>query len=354
MFKDALKTFNDMYNTKFDGEHIKNEVKDAWKYMTGADESQHATGKRILSNLYNQILSEAFDVEKKAAYEERRAPDYTDVVKGANDLIRTTMFTHTDLYHKNKDKNLFDETSFGGLNAEDMYELVEGESKWDMDQRSDAAWDIQSQPAKDIADQWLKEDKPYEKMINEMNSLAAAKKNGTLDNKAIHDRIAAAEWLLINNDKMVIENPEDPLNKMPNWGNRYWKAIIHAREELGIPKHVSMREIIQGDYAEMKNTATNKSYIERQFNEQVLDPEQRKLYDSKEKQAEQYSIYRGKFAAEDPEKQKKVDDLLKNQNRVKIIVDSEDETKKLKTAVRNNDFIVDKTHKKEVTISNTK
>jgi hypothetical protein len=34
-------------------------------------------------------------------------------------------------------------------------------SLWDLDQRSDEAWEIQSQKAKDITDRWLKTPKPY-------------------------------------------------------------------------------------------------------------------------------------------------------------------------------------------------
>jgi hypothetical protein len=101
----------------------------------------------------------------------------------------------------------------------------------------------------------------------------------------------------------------------------------------------------------MKNAAVNRSYNETQFNEQVLDPEQRKIYDSKEKQAEEFAIYRGKVAATKPSDEKKIDDLMLNKNRVKINVSSEDEREKQKSEPKVNNFIVDNSNKKEVVIN---
>ena len=98
------------------------------------------------------------------------------------------------------------------------------DSTWSMDQKSDEAWEIQSREAKNLADKWLSGDKPYEKMIGEMKALVEADKEGIVDRKEILTKLTAAEWLLVSNDKMMIENPEDPLNNLPNWGNRYWKA----------------------------------------------------------------------------------------------------------------------------------
>jgi hypothetical protein len=107
--------------------------------------------------------------------------------------------------------------------------------------------------------------------------------------KQTYAKLTAAEWLLVNNEKMMVEDPEDPLNPIPNWGNRYWKALTAAREAVGISKHTSMRDLIQSDYAEIAKAAVNTHYNEKQIQDYVLDPEVREIEDSLESQKEEFT-----------------------------------------------------------------
>lgn len=289
VYEENLKTYNNMYKLDIDSNHFASSVTEAWELMTSGDKQKMADAQKVMNNLFKDTLKKAFDVEKGVAYDEHRLPEYADIIRSTNDLMRSAMYGFTDMYHNPDRKDLFAITAFGGLNAKDISELTTGNSLWSMDQKNDEAWDIQANEAKNIADKWLKEDRPYEKMINEMSALIKAHKKDNLDMKEAYNKLTAAEWLLTNNEKMMVEDPEDPLNPIPNWGNRYWKSIINAREALGIPKHTSMRDLIQLDYAESAKAVENRSYNEKQIFDGVLDPADREMHDSLDMQKEQFA-----------------------------------------------------------------
>ena len=194
-----------------------------------------------------------------------------------------------------------------------------------------------------ISDRWLGENKPYETMINEMKALADLDKKDTIDRKEIYNKLAAAEWLLLNNEKMMIDNPEDPLNKVPNWGNRYWKAITEARNTLGIPRHISMRELIQGDYAESAKAVNNIVYTETQINENVLSSEERAICDSMDKQREQFATQSAAVTLTEPQNDINHDEPELTADRVPYPIKELDERVIMKNQPKNYDFVVERT-----------
>ena len=325
LFGNKLKTFNNMYGTNINVNIFVGTVSDAWTLLSDANEEKVNEGKQKLAGLLNDTLKNSFEVEKKLSYNEQRLPEYTEIIKSANELLRVSMFAFTDLYHNPDKAKLFIPTAFGGLREDELAELTKGDSLWNVDQRSNSAWSVQSKEAVDIAKEWLKQDKPYQTMIDEMDALIQANKDKIVNEKDVYNKLAAAEWLLLNNDKMMIDDPEDPLNKMPNWGNRYWKAITNAREQLGIPKHISMRELIQGNYAEMAKAASNLTYNKTQIQEQVLEPEQRSICDSMEKQKVEFTVQRRGISTVNSNSEKNIQDLEITSDRIQIYVKECDE-----------------------------
>jgi hypothetical protein len=170
-------------------------------------------------------------------------------------------------------------------------------------------------------------------MIDEMKELISSNKEGIVSRKEALDKLTAAEWLLVNNEKMMIDDPEDPLNPMPNWGNRYWKSIIEAREALGIDKHTSMRDLIQGDYAEIAKAVVSTHYNERQIDEHILDPDVRELYDSYTTQMVEFATQSEAVVINEPKTKQtneKTAEELENQTRWRISIKQEDEREKIK------------------------
>ena len=334
-FTNKLTAFSSMYKVDVNVNDFVLALSDAWTLMKSGDTKKREVGKNAIGEQFKNILQASFEVEKNAAYKEHRIPEFNEIIKSTNDVFRSAMYAFTDLYHDPNSAALFEQTAFGGLNAKEMAKLTEGESLWKMDQKSDEAWEIQSREAKDIAEQWLKEDKPYEKMINEMNGLIESMNKGILGMKETYAKLTAAEWLLVNNEKMMVENPEDPLNPIPNWGNRYWKAIIQAREAVGISKYTSMRELIQGNYAEIAKAVVSTNYNERQIDEFVLNPEVREVYDSLEAQKVEFATQSAAFFISEPPKEN-VNDKVAEEDyiRKREPVESENERIKQKNEPR--------------------
>lgn len=362
MFADRLNTFNGMFQTNLDYNDFTSSVMNAWLFMKSDNKMVQADGKAIMVDMFKKTLSDAFAVEREISYKEHRLPDYAEIIRSANELLRVAMYTQTDLYTMENRKELFDATAFGGLSAKEMARLATGmtefdeaDSVWDIDQKSDAAWEIQSADAKTIAEEWSKADKPYEKLIEKMKALADNGKNGidSSNSKDIYNKLAAAEWMLMQDEKMMVENPEDPYNPMPNWGNRYWKAIIQAREALNIPKHTSMRELIQNDYAAMSKSVYSTHYNEIQINEQVMDADARGKFDSFEARESEFTIQREAIKNNLENKEPRPEDIDPNVSRYPYPVKEENEYEKQRNAPKENNFIDEKgPHEKMLGIDN--
>ena len=341
VFINNLKTFNGMYKVNLEPNNFALTVSDAWTLIRSGDDKKKADGQKMLGELFKSAIKPAFEIEKHASYNEHRLPDYTEIAKSANELLRSAMYGFTDMYHSPNTKDLFEATAFGGLNAKDIVALTEGESQWSMDQKSDEAWEIQSKDAKNLADKWLSGDKPYEKMISEMKALVKADKDGIVDRKEILTKLTAAEWLLVNNDKMMIDDPEDPLNKLPNWGNRYWKALTEAREALGIDKHTSMRDLIQSDYAASAKAVISSAYNEAQIEDYVLDSAAREIYDSMEIQKEQFATQSAAVTLTDSQIDKNAEEIEMTGVRFPHPVPELDERTIMQHQPKNYDFVIE-------------
>ena len=350
VYTEKLNAYNSMYKVNLSANSFAFYTNEAWTLMKSGDAKEIERGQKILGTLFKQTLNPAFEAERNTSYNEHRLPNYTEIIKSANELLRASMFAFTDLYHDPKSASLFESTAFGGMKEEEMSKLTQGESLWKMDQKSDAAWEIQSKEAKDITEKWLKEDKPFEKMINEMNDLAAGfKKNGNYDRREARLKLAAAEWLLVNDSRMMIEDPEDPLNPIPNWGNRYWKTITQTREALGIDKHTSMRDLIQQEYAASAKAVNSAAYNKTQIKENVLSSEARSKCDSMELQKEQFATQSAHVTLTVPQNEKKTDEILMTSDRVQISIKTLDQREIMKNEPKSYNFVIERTA--ELTLS---
>ena len=146
--------------------------------------------------------------------------------------------------------------------------------------------------------------------------------------------IDKATGISVNNEKMMIDNPEDPLNRMPNWGNRYWKSLTEAREALGIDKHTSMRDMIQSDYAAMAKAVNSAEYNKTQIQLYVLDKDVRGLFDSMDVQKEQFATQSKDIVLKESNNVKtdeKTVENPENKDRWRICIQQEDEREKMKS-----------------------
>lgn len=344
VYRDAIKSYRDMYKVDVDENEFAATVTEAFDMIKSDDVATSKKGQQMLKDYYKGVLKKAYDAEKATSYADHRIPDFVDVGRSTNNLLRAAMYSYTDVYHNNESGRWFDKTAYGGLDAKELTELTQGDSLWSMDQKSDEAWEKQSQAAKDLANEWLKEDKPYEKMINELNALAEqGRKNGMVGALETMNKLIAAEWMLTNNPKMMVDDPEDPYNTIPNWGNKYWKAISATRDALGISKHTSMRDLVQNDYAAAARAVNSAEYNKVQFEDHVFERNVREIYDSKELQAKQFAIQSAAAHLNEEESKKKADEIIMTDDkRVQISVRECDEKVIWESQPKENNFVVEK------------
>lgn len=334
MFVNQLKTFNDMYKTKISRDKLASTLSDAWTMLTDGSEEKKAEGKKLLNGLFEAMLDHAFEVEKKTSFKEGRLPEYSEIVSNGNKLLRAAMFSFTDMYRDKSRAQLFSETAFGGMTKEEITKLTGLDELWSLDQKSDDAWEIQAKEAKDIASVWQKKSNPCQTVVNEMNELKTKSLQGMVKRKEVLDKLAAAEWLLLNDDNMVVIDPDDPYNRTPKWNNRYWKAITEAREAIGIPKHISVRDLIQGNYSVMQQTIKNANYHKDHLETELFSQEKRASVDSMDKQKEEFGLQSAKIALDKAPNEQRLNNIKMDGNRIRISIVEEDEYLKAKTMPR--------------------
>ena len=355
MFVSKLKTFNDMYKTKISKDKLASTVSDAWKLLTNEDAQKKQEGKQLLNGLFDAMLEHTFEVEKNAAYKDGRFPEYTEIITSANDLLRAAMFSFTDLYRDNSRAQLFAETAFGGMTRDEMAKLTAPNELWKLDQKSDEAWEIQSKDAKEVASEWQKNGNPAQAVIKAMNELVEKNNSGTLNRRDVLKTLAAAEWTLLNDDKMVVEDENDPYNRTPKWNNRYWKAVTEAREAIGIPKHISIRELIQGNYGVMQKAMQNENYHKDHIQTEIINPEKRAAIDSMDKQKEQFEIQSAKIAENQAPNEERLKNIEMDGTRMRISIVEEDEYLKVKTMPKDmSSFVVEKSRDMNFQIESSK
>ena len=130
---------------------------------------------------------------------------------------------------------------------------------------------------------------------------------------------------------------------IPNWGNRYWKALTEAREALGIDKHTSMRDLIQGDYAASAKAVISSAYNKAQIEDYVLDPAAREIYDSMELQKEQFATHSAAVTLTEPQNERISGVLEMTEDRVPFPIKELDERVIMKKQPKNYDFVVERT-----------
>jgi hypothetical protein len=142
---------------------------------------------------------------------------------------------------------------------------------------------------------------------------------------------------------MVVIDPDDPYNRTPKWNNRYWKAITEAREAIGIPKHISVRELIQGNYGVMQQTLKNANYHKDHFETELFSQEKRASVDSMDKQKEEFNLQSAKIALDKAPNEERLNNIKMDENRVRISIVEEDEYLKAKTVPKDfSSFVIER------------
>lgn len=272
-FSIAVHNYNVLHGTKIDAQAFASEVIDSWQKISSQDEKQRLEGKKQLKDTFSKTLKNAFAIEAEASYANCHAAIYTSIAKDTNELLRAAMYSYTDAYIDPQKEALYGETAFGGMTNKEIVNLATSNPSWEGDQKSDEAWRKQSAEARKIAGQWQKQEKPYDHFMSELKSIYEGAQFNDMTPTQKREtllKLSAAECMLMSDENMMLENPDNPFEKTPNWSHRHWKALSVAREKIGIFQYCSMRDLIQGSYAGAQERSHNSTYLLKEGEEQIF------------------------------------------------------------------------------------
>lgn len=322
-FKERMKTYNTMYGVSIDANDFLEKVSDAWSDMTNEDKDKAKEGEEKLRNIFLDIVSQAAKIEKQRSYEQVKPPEFDEIIKSTNNLLRAAMFAKTDLFTNKARKDMFEKTFLGGVDPAQLSEKMKRDGNWRNDQRSDAAWEKQSMEAINIAIGWSEKERPINEMLKALKGLEVDFEKGFFNQREAFNTLAAAERLLMAQSDCMIEDIDNPGEKIPKWNHPDWKALVDCRDKLGIPRYASMRDLIQSEYHNMSKTMDN-AYLKEVFEKDIVSEKAREG-DSLESLKEQFTINRATLHIDEVFNEKEVMDAKMENDKEPIIVKECDE-----------------------------
>lgn len=322
-FKERMKTYNTMYGVSIDANDFLEKVSDAWSDMTNEDKDKAKEGEEKLRNIFLDIVSQAAKIEKQRSYEQVKPPEFDEIIKSTNNLLRAAMFAKTDLFTNKARKDMFEKTFLGGVDPAQLSEKMKRDGNWRNDQRSDAAWEKQSMEAINIAIGWSEKERPINEMLKALKGLEVDFEKGFFNQREAFNTLAAAERLLMAQSDCMIEDLDNPGEKIPKWNHPDWKALVDCRDKLGIPRYASMRDLIQSEYHNMSKTMDN-AYLKEVFEKDIVSEKAREG-DSLESLKEQFTINRATLHIDEVFNEKEVMDAKMENDKEPIIVKECDE-----------------------------
>lgn len=267
VYKKAVDGYNKAHGTQIDADAFASDLVEAWQKISSGSEIVKDNGLRMLRYSFEGLLKQTFEAEARESYINCKEASFANVAKETNDLMRTAMFAYTDVYTGRDNDKIYKSTVFGGMNSEQIANVAASRTAWQGDQKSDEAWEKQSAEARKIASDWKNTADPYATMIENLKELNDIKSFYELDDdrqRDIINKLAAAECMLMSDSSMMVDDPDNPYAKVPDWSNRNWKSLAYTREKIGVSKFTSMREIIQGAYAATKPVSSNRDIIQKE------------------------------------------------------------------------------------------
>lgn len=177
-----------------------------------------------IKKTYGQMFAEACSKAKIRNYASGRPTDFAQIAKNVDDLFKTVLYD-AGIYKNDNRKEVADKFSFGGFTAEELTQIatkVNG-GDWELDQKSEKAWNLQNEGSKRILNNWLKKEAGdffVRSSVNRVQkSLSVYKKefeNGIIDKKRLLEYTIAGEA---------------HLNKKFNTGGKKVFSFIQYRKE---------------------------------------------------------------------------------------------------------------------------
>ena len=221
---------------------------------------QYAYGE--YQKVFSRVYKDACKNTKEKNYTEGKVTDFSRVAKDVDRLLKSAMYI-SNIYENNKNVEIIQKCSFGGLSAEKLASFatqIEGDS-WANEQNSETLWSKQVSKTKRIIAQWENVAKS-DKKINASEMVRASLKKcldtfnqKRMTQKDLLDYMLAGEDFLQRNystrDKRFFNRTQ--YNHVKN-------ALMACRSAVGLTEHDSLRAAMNKEYAKMA-TAMSKEQI---------------------------------------------------------------------------------------------
>lgn len=291
------------------------DIRETKKEQAAYGEYQKMFG-RCYRDICTKMKAENYAVGKKT--------DFSSIAKDVDELFKTAMYV-SEVYSNDRNMEVVQKCSFGGFSAEQLSSLaVEIEKDaWAINQSSEEAWSKQKEQAKNILAQWNKEERlnasvlPADRVKNTLADRQAAFQKGDISRKELLDYMIAADAHLQKNfgtrSQRIFGRKQYKLEK---------GALDSCRTALGLNKKDSLRVAMNSEYAKMAKSMSKEEIfksIEKKANSVPSFEEEKNAF------AREHTNMQDKIKAE---KQVALD-KLKKEDREPIVVDSENERKRI-------------------------
>ena len=291
------------------------DIRETKKEQAAYGEYQKMFG-RCYRDICTKMKAENYAVGKKT--------DFSSIAKDVDELFKTAMYV-SEVYSNDRNMEVVQKCSFGGFSAEQLSSLAVDIEKdaWAINQSSEEAWSKQKEQAKNILAQWNKEERlnanvlPADRVKNTLADRQAAFQKGDISRKELLDYMIAADAHLQKNfgtrSQRIFGRKQYKLEK---------GALDSCRAALGLNKKDSLRVAMNSEYAKMAKSMSKEEIfksIEKKANSVPSFEEEKNAF------AREHTNMQDKIKAE---KQVALD-KLKKEDREPIVVDSENERKRI-------------------------
>lgn len=201
--------------------------------------------------MYGRIFADACRSVKEENYAKGTPVNYGEVAKDVDEMFKSAMF-ESRMYDNAKNEEMVEKCNFGGFSTEQLANIAVGvkDEKWSLNQKSEQAWQQQSDMAKKILSDWHQAEKQKGAQSSTFNvqkdllTKSQAFKNGEIGKKELLDYTLAAESHLQRN----FNGRWKKLFNFIQYRNEM-AAIRGCRSMLGLNEKASLRAELSNIYA---------------------------------------------------------------------------------------------------------
>ena len=277
--------------------------------------------------MYSHMYREACKSLKEQNYVEGKITDFSHVAKSVDEICKAALYI-SNVYDNEKNNEIIQKCSFGGLSAEQLASFATSieDDDWAKAQYNDNVWQKQSDKARKIFTQFNKnlennkKLKPGDMLKDVLDNNRKTFEKGGMTRKQLLDYMVASEALL---ERLYPTGFSKFLNMIQY--NRARNALTRGRVALGIKTETPIRMAMNEEYVRMGKMMSK---------EQVFKSIEQRMDYSIGANAEKMSFEKEHKDLKEREKARKISELeaLKAKDREPITIPNLDERKAIVNA----------------------